>query len=89
MKRADQETPPGVDPEDPAHPEPEQQTGKHRGDARSDGKEFDGKQVGEEQVGEEQAGENQARLEENQEQLGVDPDHKTDAMKQGHRGTFS
>ena len=71
MKRADQETPSGVDPEDPAHPEPGQQTGKHRGDARSDGKEF----------GEEQAGENQ-------EQLGVGSDHKTDAMKQGHRGTF-
>lgn len=28
------------------------------------------------------------QLRENQEQLGVTPDHKTDTMKEKHRGTF-
>lgn len=28
------------------------------------------------------------KLKENQQRLGVGPEHKTDAMKKGHRGTF-
>jgi hypothetical protein len=28
------------------------------------------------------------KLRENQERLGVGPEHKTEAMKKGHRGTF-
>ena len=28
------------------------------------------------------------KLRENQQRLGVGPEHKTDAMKKGHRGTF-
>lgn len=28
------------------------------------------------------------KLKENQRRLGVGPEHKTDAMKKGHRGTF-
>jgi hypothetical protein len=28
------------------------------------------------------------KLKENQQRLGVGPEHKTEAMKKGHRGTF-
>lgn len=31
---------------------------------------------------------NAERLKDNQQRLGVGPEHKTDAMKRGHRGTF-
>jgi hypothetical protein len=31
---------------------------------------------------------NPEKLRENQQRLGVDPQHKTDAMKKGRRGTF-
>ncbi|HYG55996.1 MAG TPA: hypothetical protein VD965_11935 [Burkholderiales bacterium] len=31
---------------------------------------------------------NPEKQKENQERLGVGPDHKTPAMKRGHRGTF-
>ena len=34
------------------------------------------------------AREDEAQLRENQDELGVGPDHETDAMEEGHRGTF-
>ena len=73
MKRADHGTPLGGDPKHPKPPAPAQQTGHQPGDARGDGK---------------QVGENQAAIEENREQLGVEENHKTDAMEKGRRGTF-
>ena len=32
--------------------------------------------------------EDEAQLRENQDELGVGPDHETDAMEEGNRGTF-
>lgn len=34
------------------------------------------------------ARQNPEKLKDNQQRLGVGPEHKTEAMKKGHRGTF-
>jgi hypothetical protein len=74
MKRAEHSTPLHQPKEVPSQP-PADPAEKHPRDARND-------------AGAAPDDAEARKLKENKKALGVDKDHRTDAMKKGHRGTF-
>ena len=74
MKRAEHSTTLHAPKEVPSQP-PADATEKHPRDARKDADAAPGDAEAQ-------------KLKENKKALGVDKDHRTDAMKKGHRGTF-